>query len=1273
MTVAAVKPQARAATSPISARSTPPPAPAVPARRRGFTPLTPMRKQAAQSMRRLAGHMQQTHPDMTTAQHIRDAARVLESGNEEAAQRHLRAAAFTLSPQSLMRHGLHTDDAHISARESMHGVHRHLLLVKDIEDAAEKNQAAINRDSYGDNPANLPPRPQPQPDPNAGYGPGALAQKPTARQPPGNQALNAPARTNSGGSDPNVADPVGPQPRGSKQFARTWDELARVIDMTGDAQHHHIPGSPLIYEHGYVPLTMEAAQSHFKGKVPKGWTAPSPKSSGKTEKAGGGSPEHAAAAYGIAANVRLERGLSRFQREEAEQRLHSAAGHLNAGDHAKAASELDEAMRAASMRGGGVIKGSTAAQARDLRNKIRAEHPADPEAGGANGVMSGPHPADKLTVAGNPGATAKAMDTADLHAADAELGRRAALLGKPGQLSKAHKAVLGELAARSGAKPTLPAKPARNAGGGNEQQLGLISQRTQGGDKTSGEMKAGDMLEGHQAIGQAPVGILGNERRRIINGGYVKGSFSDPWWMAGPGGKFAVSQRWKSPAQTASQPKDGKWQTVKIPAKDERVLTPVSSAGIALSWDELAAVIELSAKTATLEVTPAPYGKPGGPGLYDVKGLQHTPYFEQVVKALMEKRGMDKGRASAIAYGALRKWSRGGGKVHPEVRAAAAGALAGEKAKGAAAKAAHGHAATWDQISRYVELASAHGHHIAGTPDTYVHGWKLREGLPGKKELYSQLPTADKMSKTALKQHMDLHHNGGMDIGGRRVGPKNPSVGQLLAWHEAMHADERLSVNPPGTADNSALKGTLSRTSRAHTHGETGAGLANASMRRTIDLVGPKGYIHGWIFVGIPAPGDKVSIPGHGRGTVVSGNAKHARVRLPGGKIARITHNKDDSKPGKLAASASAPPAPKEDESDLRAANRKQANASIAKGGETLFHGTNHEFKPGDIIDAHHANAGVTRLHEGKQYAFASTDPSEATFAGKASHGHSYRVEPVGGYEFDPHQGSATSRRNTGGFRVVEEVKPWSGAKMDKPFSYKAMTPAQKKVYVKTGKVPEGMEAPSKRVQQHAAAWDAIGQEIALATVMDFYNPAGNPGQARVPTGQPLAGQFTKGQSQQQQSKGKQAAKGKTAAKGRPDAHQKHVAHMQHVQHVQHNAKTKAGLLATAKNDRAKASALIKQRAVLRKALASASGKTSSGQAGSTTAANATTASSAPATTAAAASTSSPGSTAGGTAASGSSSKLNAAQVSAQITALNTQIGALLKSAAQAQVQASKL
>lgn len=341
-----------------------PQATATPSRRRGVTPLTPMRQAAAKSMTKLADGMKDSHPDLSVHQHVRDAARMLRAGQEEAAQRHLRAAMFALTPQSLMRNGIHTDDPHVAARDAMHRVHRHLLLVKDIADVAAKNRAAINRDSYGDleSSPSLPSSPV-HADPNAGYGPGALAQKPTARQPGGDRALNAPARTNSGGADPAAADPQGPQPKGSKQFA-TWDE----------------------------------------------------------------------------------------------------AGH---------------------------------------------------------------------------------------------------------------------------------------------------------------------------AVGRAIE--LGSE---------------------------------------------------------------------AWDWDDLGAVIvELSARTAQLEVTPAPYGKPAGPGLYDIKGNKHSDYFEQIVKALREKRGMSKGRASAIAYGALRKWARGGGKVHPEVRAAATGALAEEKAKGAAAKAAHGHAVTWDDLGGVVELA----------------------------------------------------------------------------------------------------------------------------------------------------------------------------------------------------------------------------------------------------------------------------------------------------------------------------------------------------------------------------------------------------------------------------------------------------------------------------------------------------------------------------------------------------------------------------------------
>lgn len=96
----------------------------------------------------------------------------------------------------------------------------------------------------------------------------------------------------------------------------------------------------------------------------------------------------------------------------------------------------------------------------------------------------------------------------------------------------------------------------------------------------------------------------------------------------------------------------------------------------ARTWDELDQVIELSADTARLAVTPNPRGKPGGPGLYRKKGNMHSPYMQNIVKALIRK-GMSPGHAYATAWNSMRKWSAT--SKHPEVRAASAGGLALEK------------------------------------------------------------------------------------------------------------------------------------------------------------------------------------------------------------------------------------------------------------------------------------------------------------------------------------------------------------------------------------------------------------------------------------------------------------------------------------------------------------------------------------------------------------------------------------------------------------------
>jgi hypothetical protein len=142
----------------------------------------------------------------------------------------------------------------------------------------------------------------------------------------------------------------------------------------------------------------------------------------------------------------------------------------------------------------------------------------------------------------------------------------------------------------------------------------------------------------------------------------------------------------------------------KPPVQDLRRMLSAGGLPMNLYNPHLSNPLDLSARTAMLRSTPAPYGKPGGPGLYNVAGNEHSDYFEQVVKALMDKRGMDKAKASRIAWGALRKWRSGGGHVHPEVRAAASGALAEEDAARARAHSNDGWAAIDLAIASVLDL-----------------------------------------------------------------------------------------------------------------------------------------------------------------------------------------------------------------------------------------------------------------------------------------------------------------------------------------------------------------------------------------------------------------------------------------------------------------------------------------------------------------------------------------------------------------------------------------
>jgi hypothetical protein len=87
------------------------------------------------SMRGLAGRMQKRFPALPVHGHVRDAAAALDDGRHDGAIRHLNAACASLAPLQISRAGLTHDDDHQDAKMFMDEAHRHLLLVKDHQDA----------------------------------------------------------------------------------------------------------------------------------------------------------------------------------------------------------------------------------------------------------------------------------------------------------------------------------------------------------------------------------------------------------------------------------------------------------------------------------------------------------------------------------------------------------------------------------------------------------------------------------------------------------------------------------------------------------------------------------------------------------------------------------------------------------------------------------------------------------------------------------------------------------------------------------------------------------------------------------------------------------------------------------------------------------------------------------------------------------------------------------------------------------------------------------
>jgi hypothetical protein len=114
----------------------------------------------------------------------------------------------------------------------------------------------------------------------------------------------------------------------------------------------------------------------------------------------------------------------------------------------------------------------------------------------------------------------------------------------------------------------------------------------------------------------------------------------------------------------------------------EEQLAPRASAS---AWRYCRAGLSESAQTAAYSTTPSPFSTSKTSNwIARVGGL--PAYIQNVAKGIM-KSGHSESQAIQMAIGVMRNWASGRGKVSPEVRAAAAKALAEFEAKRAASHA----------------------------------------------------------------------------------------------------------------------------------------------------------------------------------------------------------------------------------------------------------------------------------------------------------------------------------------------------------------------------------------------------------------------------------------------------------------------------------------------------------------------------------------------------------------------------------------------------------
>lgn len=670
-------------------------------------PVTPAKQRATAHIRRLAQDVKRTFPDMDVHEHLTDAARELDAGRTDNAKRHIDAAMHGFTPLSLIRHGIHDDTGHMAAKAFMQRAHRGRLLAADVEhmQGANEGLAEHRRDQA------------------------AAAQQAKAMR----NAQPAPA----GRTGADVAAPDAPERPGSKQLANGPQPYHRGADETvtcpycgkGDA-----PDAVYCDQCGRKLPDSAFADLSWGGvisAVELAATPPHETMAGRRALKAKGQT-----AYGTSFPVPnvayLKKAIHSIGRAPAEKRgqlkafLKRRAAALGAS-HLAANLTADElAMIDLAVSGGqmielvgphGYVHGWIKVGAGQATNNDAAKyHGADGmrgDLGGGKGVVVGTYNHRAHTITDRRGASHKVI-AVDPTAHDAGFNSSVSRSHLPPDVKQALTGYGREY--RAGAVTKRIKKEARAQAGGSLINFANAVELV--GPKGYSH---GWVYHGKQGFQEGKAGPFGKHLSKKEARGFAD--------MFRQGETGTLGSRWRpgEAAEIAASGAGFPLEAQRLPKRQREAYTRMRAMGHphnkALSiarrvgaaigratgagsvtesitqyaWEDVLDAIELSADTGRLASTPHPFGKPGGPGLWNVKNMELPPYIQNIARALLRTgRAKSLSQAIAIAKGATNRWSRGGGHVSPEVRAASAKTNADWDAKRAVAHAHTNNEYQWD-------------------------------------------------------------------------------------------------------------------------------------------------------------------------------------------------------------------------------------------------------------------------------------------------------------------------------------------------------------------------------------------------------------------------------------------------------------------------------------------------------------------------------------------------------------------------------------------------